>query len=411
MRHIVNPLLRHRLMPLLVVLQVALACAIACNALFLLQQKLVPILAPDGIGAPDRLVMAWNIASRGQPWPTSRLLEVRQALRSVPGVEAASVAGSLPMETNAQMNGNAIAEDTHVNAKNAAVYIGTDLVDTLGLQLVAGRDFGAEEQAIQYHGMGINDSGPAIITRALAQRLFPDGHTLGKVIRIGDAADAAHRTVVGVVQNLMSNKFDADGSNVDYTMLFPGVPGDWPMPVFAVRATPGADVERVRKAVKDTIHRELGDQLIQGFDPAIRMYADMRAHALAKYKAAVWLLAGVSLVVLIVTLAGIMGLTSYWVQQRTRHIGIRRALGARRRNILRELQLENLLVVGIGVLLGLASAYAINLWLMRHYELTRLPWHYLPFGALLMLLLGQLAVLSPALRASRVPPVVATRSV
>ena len=411
MRHVVNPLLRHRLMPLLVVLQVALACAIACNALFLLQQKLVPILTPDGIGAPDRLAMAWNIASRGKPWPTSRLLEVRQALRALPGVSAASVAGSLPMETNAQMNGEAIAEDTRIKADDAAVYIGADLVDTLGLQLVAGRDFSAEEQAIQYHGMGINDSGPTIITRALAHRLFPDGHALGKVIRNGDAADAAHRTVVGVVQHLMSNKFDADGGNVDYTMLFPGVPGDWPMPVFAVRAAPGADVERVRKAVKDTIHRELGNQLIQGFEPSIQMYGDMRAHALAKFRAAVWLLAGVSVVVLVVTLAGIMGLTGYWVQQRTRQIGIRRALGARRHHILRELQLENLLVVGAGVLLGLACAYGINLWLMRHYELTRLPWPYLPFGAALMLLLGQLAVLSPALRASRVPPVVATRSV
>jgi putative ABC transport system permease protein len=48
---------------------------------------------------------------------------------------------------------------------------------------------------------------------------------------------------------------------------------------------------------------------------------------------------------------------------------------------------------------------------MHHYELTRLPWPYLPLGAALMLLLGQLAVLSPALRAARVPPVVATRSV
>jgi len=410
MRHIVNPLLRHRLMPLLVLLQVALACAIACNALFLLQQKLVPILVPDGIGAPDRLVMAWNIASRGEPWSTARLLEVRQALRALPGVEAASVSGSLPMETNAQMNGSVLGVGAHTKA-TAALYIGAGLVDALDLELVEGRDFAPGEQTLQYHGMGMDQSGPAIITRALAQRLFPGQSALGRQVAIGEDADAAHRTVVGVVAHLMSNKFDADGGNVDYTMLFPGVPGDWPMPVFAVRAAPGADAERVRKAVDAAIHRELGDQLIQGFEPTIQMYADMRAYALARYKAAVWLLAGVSLVVLIVTLAGIMGLTSYWVQQRTRHIGIRRALGARRRHILRELQMENLLVVGSGVLLGLASAYAINLWLMRHYELTRLPWPYLPLGALLMLALGQLAVLAPALRASRVPPVVATRSV
>jgi putative ABC transport system permease protein len=177
-----------------------------------------------------------------------------------------------------------------------------------------------------------------------------------------------------------------------------------------VRVRAGADVERVRKSVKAAIEHELGNELVQGFDPQYEMYAALRERMLARSKAAVWLLSGVSLVVLVVALAGIMGLTAYWVQQRTRQIGIHRALGARRGDILRHLQWENLLVVGLGVALGMIVAFAVNLWLMRHYELARLPWTYLPLGAVLLLLLGQIAVLGPALRASRVPPVVATRS-
>ncbi|EIL90141.1 ABC transporter permease [Rhodanobacter spathiphylli] len=410
MRHIIQPLFRHRLMPLLVLLQVALACAIACNALFLLQQRLVPILAPDGIGQPDKLVVAWNIASRGKPWPPSRLREVQASLRAIPGVAAVGLAGSLPMETSAQMNGDVIGEGTGIQA-DAAVYIGDHLREALDLQLVAGRDFSATEQGIDYRDIGINQSGPAIITQALADHLFPDGHALGKVVRIGRDADAARRTVVGVVEHLMRNKLEQDNrSNIDYSMLFPGVPGQWPMPVFAVRAGVEGDAERVRQAVKATITRELGVEMIQGFEPTYQMYADMRANMLAKSKAAVWLLSGVSLVVLIVALVGIMGLTGYWVQQRTRQIGIRRALGARRVDILRQVQIENLLVVGAGIVLGMLLAYAVNLWLMRHYELSRLPWIYLPFGAALMLVLGQLAVLAPARRAAAVPPVVATRS-
>jgi putative ABC transport system permease protein len=411
MRHIIQPLLRHRLMPLLVALQVALACAIACNALFLLQQRLVPILAPDGIGQPEKLVVAWNIASRGKPWPPSRVREVQAALRAVPGVAVVGIAGSLPMETSAQMNGDVIGDGTGIKA-GAAVYIGDHLREALDLRLVAGRDFTAAEQGIDYRGVGINQSGTTIITRALADRLFPDGHALGKVIRIGQDADAARRTVVGVVEHLMRNKLEQDNRNdIDYSMLFPGVPGQWPMPVFAVRAASAADAERVRQAVKATIGRELGAEMIQGFEPTYQMYAAMRAHMLAKSKAAVWLLSGVSLVVLIVALVGIMGLTGYWVQQRTRQIGIRRALGARRVDILRHVQIENLLVVGAGIVLGMLLAYAVNLWLMRHYELSRLPWVYLPFGAALMLVLGQLAVFVPARRAAAVPPVVATRSV
>jgi len=59
----------------------------------------------------------------------------------------------------------------------------------------------------------------------------------------------------------------------------------------------------------------------------------------------------------------------------------------------------------------MALAYGLSLWLMMHYELPRLPWSYLPIGAIALWLIGQLAVLGPALRAAAVPPVVATRSV
>lgn len=410
MRQIINPLLHHRMMPLLVVLQVALACAIACNALFLLQQRLAPILASDGISQPDHLIIAWQIIPRGEPWPTSQLREVKTALHNIPGVTSVSVAGSLPMVTMALMNGASVGQDTQIEA-NAAVYIGVNLVKTLGLQLVAGRDFSATEESTQHRDIGLNESGPVIITRALAGKLFPGEQALGKVVRLGRDSDAGQHTVVGVIAHLMRNDFgESKHGNLDYTMLFPSIPGQWPIPAFAVRVG-SANPETVRKSVKDVIQRMLGASLMQGGNPQYETYAQLRHRALARSRAAVWLLAGVSLIVLIVTLVGIMGMTGYWVQQRTRQIGIRRALGARRSHILRHLQLENLLVVGVGVALGLIAAFAINLWLMHHYELTRLPWQYLPLGAVLMLVLGQVAVFGPALRASRVPPVVATRSV
>jgi len=119
----------------------------------------------------------------------------------------------------------------------------------------------------------------------------------------------------------------------------------------------------------------------------------------------------VCLVAAVVTAIGIMGLTGYWVQQRTRQVGIRRALGARRRDILYYFLAENMLIVGLGVLLGTLCAFAINQYLVHHYELARLPWSYLLIGAVTLWLLGQLAVLGPALLAAAVPPAVATRSV
>jgi putative ABC transport system permease protein len=112
-----------------------------------------------------------------------------------------------------------------------------------------------------------------------------------------------------------------------------------------------------------------------------------------------------------VTAFGIVGLASFWVAQRRKQIGIRRALGATRADILRYFQTENFLIVTFGIALGVVLAIGINLALMKFFEVPRLPLWYLPVGVVALWLLGQLAVLAPALRAAAVPPVVATRSV
>ena len=125
----------------------------------------------------------------------------------------------------------------------------------------------------------------------------------------------------------------------------------------------------------------------------------------------VYLLAGVALALLIITALGVVGLASFWVQQRTRQIGVRRALGATKGDILRYFQTENFILATLGIVLGMGLAYGINLWLMKTYSVPRLPAEFLPIGAGLLWLLGQIAVLGPALRASMIPPAIATRSV
>ena len=124
-----------------------------------------------------------------------------------------------------------------------------------------------------------------------------------------------------------------------------------------------------------------------------------------------WLLVAVCIALLVVTALGIVGLASFWVQQRTKQIGVRRALGATRTQILRYFQTENFLLATIGIVLGMLLAYAINQLLMGKYELPRLPLLYLPVGAAVLWLLGQIAVYWPARRAASVPPALATRSV
>ncbi|MEO8184855.1 MAG: FtsX-like permease family protein, partial [Deltaproteobacteria bacterium] len=138
---------------------------------------------------------------------------------------------------------------------------------------------------------------------------------------------------------------------------------------------------------------------------------EMRAKYYHADRAMAWLLVSVCAALLVITALGIVGLASFWVQQRTKQIGIRRALGATRRQILHHFQAENFLLATLGIALGMVVAYGINLLLMEHHELGRLPVQFLPIGAITLWLLGQIAVLGPALRAAAVPPAVATRTV
>jgi putative ABC transport system permease protein len=112
-----------------------------------------------------------------------------------------------------------------------------------------------------------------------------------------------------------------------------------------------------------------------------------------------------------VTALGIVGLTSFWVARRKRQIGIRRALGATRLAIVRYFLVENALLCLSGVLLGAIVAQGLNIWLWRHYGVSRLPAWELWLCAFVVILLGQIAATMPALRAAKVAPTQALRSV
>jgi putative ABC transport system permease protein len=112
-----------------------------------------------------------------------------------------------------------------------------------------------------------------------------------------------------------------------------------------------------------------------------------------------------------VTALGIIGLATFQVNARRKQIGTRRALGARRADIVRHFQLENGLLGAGGVVAGGLLAYAASGWLTRAFQMAPLPPAYVAASALALLVLGQLAVLWPARRAGAIDPAVATRTV
>ncbi|XRD86103.1 FtsX-like permease family protein [Dyella acidisoli] len=405
-------------MPVLVLLQVALACAILCNVFFLAWQRLQPMLAPSGVDA-DNLILVDNLAAQGRTYTAAESVAGEDALRAVPGVRAASSGFGLPMVSIASIMVN-LQGPTHT-AVGVNAFFGKGLVQTLGLQMVTGRDFLPSEY--RPWGLGASngsnsdwDTGvtqPVIITQALADKLFGAAPAVGQLLADPDPADKSDHgyQVVGVVKHLLRNEIGlATDGRADYTVLLARNIGNTAMLSYAVRVDP-AMRDIALQGVKNAIKRQFGGANAGGAQARVQTYNEKRNDAFKSSRAALWLLLGMVLAIVIVTLVGIMGLTGFWVQRRTRQIGIRRALGARRAQILCYFFAENLLIVSVGILLGMALAYAGNILLMHYYELPHLPWMYLPVGAAVMLVIGQLGVLAPALRATEVPPVVATRSV
>jgi putative ABC transport system permease protein len=119
----------------------------------------------------------------------------------------------------------------------------------------------------------------------------------------------------------------------------------------------------------------------------------------------------VVVLLVLVTSLGIVGLTSFSVTERTRQIGTRRALGARRRDVLGHFLAENWLLTTLGIVIGVGLAFAVNVGLVSGVEGAKLRWPLLAVGVVGLWAAGLLATLAPALRASRISPAIATRNV
>jgi len=249
-----------------------------------------------------------------------------------------------------------------------------------------------------------HDPKQVIVTKALADYFYPEG-ALGKPLY--GAAGREPQIIVGIIDHIARPNDGFGGPEVkDYAILLPAT-----MPFsfggrYVLRVDP-AQTAAILGAVDSTLTKVDPNRLILDH----MTFGQIRRDHFKGDRAMAWLLLGVSIALLVITALGVVGLASFWVQQRTRQIGVRRALGATRGDILRYFQLENFILATLGIVVGMGMAFGLNELLMREYAIPRLPGTFLPIGAALLWLLGQIAVLGPALRASLIPPAVATRTV
>ena len=404
---ILSTLRRHKLTAWLLILEIALTCAIVCNAVFLIGQRLQRMDMPSGI-AEHELVQIQMAYIGNRPDANARAQTDLAALRQIPGVQQVALSISLPFSMGGPNSDVMLAPQQQLRTVSASNYFGQNLVPTLGLKLVAGRNFRPEEYIDLDTATAALQSGDpkglpqtVIITKLMADRLWPGQSALGKTIYIGKSIPFR---VIGVLARLTRSGGLYEGA--DNSMMMPISINLTSGGSYVIRCAPQDRAQVLNAAVATLKKIDPRRMVLQR-----RNYDDLRRAYFASDRAMAGILVGVCIALLIVTALGIVGLASFWVAQRRRTIGVRRALGATRTDILHYFQTENFLLATIGIVIGMALAFGINLFLMQHYELPRLPAIYFPVGAIALWLIGQLAVLGPALRAAAVPPVVATRSV
>jgi putative ABC transport system permease protein len=403
---ILSTLKRHKTAAGLIVLQIALTCAIVCNALFLIFQRVERVTAETGIAESALVTLSLSSMARVEN-PEPQTQADLAALRQVPGLVSATLTNQYPYGRSSNNSGVRLTADTNQSSRVTGGHytVGPGFIQTMGLRLVEGRDFEANE----FVPGSTLDANPdprvpaVIINKKMAERLWPGESAVGKAIYVYGTEP---QRVVGVVQDLPSPNPGSQDENALHTMMFPVQPS-FRGGSFMIRVAPGANPDTVLKAA--------GEKLLANSPGLRRVIRDqdsilkLRGNFYRQDRSMIQLLAGVCVGLLVVTAFGIVGLASFWVQQRTRMIGTRRALGATRGQILRYFQTENLLLSTAGIVLGMIGAYGISLLLMRSYELPRLPLVYLPLGALMLWALGQIAVFAPARRAAALPPVAALR--
>ena len=368
---------KHKAGVFLIGLQIALTLAIVCNILFYVAQQVQHIQRPTGLDEANLFLIEQTYVDAPEGTDPAAI-EKRDALqltdlatlRGLPDAEDATPVNSLPLLRSGQTDEMSLKPGVPHGATRAHVFTGDEhLFKTLGLRLIAGRPF---TSADVLHGPTAGKPAVVIVSKALADMLFPHGDALGKPIYIAGGSEP--RVIVGVIARLLT-PFSDGTIGVWNSVLLPDREDD-ATTYYAVRARPGRMQDAIREARK-ALFKANPMRVIeqQGrYDPAgIHTYAQIRTMGYALDLFMVHVLTVICVILLGVTGIGMTGLTSFWVRQRHEQIGVRRALGARRIDILRYFQAENLVIAGGGCVVGAVLAIAINLALMRAFAMDRMP--------------------------------------
>lgn len=398
-RPILSALLRNRAGAILVAIQIAITLAIVVNAIYVTQQRVMHIGRPSGLD--EQNIFSFWVTTYEKDFDFLGMVQADMALlREMPGIVDAAPINQMPLSGSGSST-IFYSQPGKKGESSPANYFKTDdhPVGALGLTLSEGKSF--EPTDVQFLEEPDQTWAPVgLISSGLARALFKDEPALGKTFY--DDQDHPIR-VIGVISHMHGSWVGWD--KVDRVLLTPRI-HEPPSTQYVIRTVPG-EIDRVMADVEVALRKRDPNRVVgeaqKLTEEKNRSYSGDSLMAVT--------LTTVTALVLVFSALGIFGLATFNVNSRIRQIGTRRAIGARRLDIVRYFMTENWLVTSVGVFVGCGLALAAGFWLSNEYQMPRLDLYYLVGGVLGLWVVGQLAAWQPSRRAAKVSPAMATRNV
>jgi putative ABC transport system permease protein len=397
---------RQRVRNLLVVLEVALSLLLLVSAGLLI--KSFARLQQTDLGFDPSNVLTLRV-----PLPEARYKEygqvdnfwneLLQRVRALPGVQSAGLTRGLPMNGGIE-SGIMLEGQESTNPKDATVavnlYAEPGYFKTMSIPLISGRFLSEQD----------TKDAPLVVMvdEMFVARLLPNTDPIGKRLRIGGNL-APLRSIVGVFKHMKHYGPDEEG-RVEIYIPYKQVPAEFfaaaNRGLWLAVKTASSDPTSLAPAIRNEVSQIDKDQPISN----IGTMEQIVAATVAPQKFATWLLAVFAATAMLLAAIGIYGVMAYSVTQRTHEIGIRMALGAGRRDVLKMVVLQGMRLAFIGVAIGLAGAFALTrLMASLLYGVSATdPFTYGGVSVLLAMV-ALLACLVPARKATKVDPMIALR--
>lgn len=415
---IVRALRRNKVRAGLIVAEIALTLAIVTNCVAMIADARGKMTRASGFD-DDNIVSVrsapFEAAFKEEGYLDNSVQQDMEALRALPGVKAVTNSRFLPWQgggSSTEFKAVGGAEAMRLQIYNADEHT----FDALGIEVVEGRNFTHEEvvrdtQRLRDLGNTQREAGPdgrplqkfqqdVVISRAFARLALGEGSPLGKML---EDSDGDLYRVVGVIDHF----YNPYGWPIhEYVAFYPNYSRSFQGgAAYLLRTEPGQRAA-VAKASEQKLLAVNGGRNLR-----VRTLGEIKEQYFGPQTIVVTLMGAVIVLLVLVTSLGIVGLTSFSVTERTRQIGTRRALGARRLDILTHFLLENWLLTTLALALGCGLAVGINVGVVAAAGGGKLGFATVAAGVALLWVAGLLATLAPALRASRISPAIATRNV